>query len=237
MSLKLLLIFINHLFFVNFVFLYRWTIPTFCTGLQNGKLTEKDIYQTKPALSSLQLTNELAKLWTEEISRPKPSIARVVRRAFGYKLIILDLSFMILETAGRFFMPICIGGLIDYFNSSDTEFVTKEWAYIYASGIIISIPLVSILFPFYDFYLSEIGIKVRKGLGGLVYRKTLSISKSHSNDGIQGKSINILSTDLSIFEDCLKAIHGLWRGPLESLTIGVILFLKIGYPALIGEYF
>lgn len=133
-------------------------------------------------------------------------------------------------------MPICIGGLIDYFNQSEANKVTKQEAYIYAAGIVVSTPLVSLLIPVYDFYLSEVGLKVRKGLGGLIYRKTLRISKSLSNDGIQAKAINILSTDLSIFEDCLKAIHGLWRGPLESLTIGAILFLKIGYPALIGEY-
>lgn len=143
---------------------------------------------------------------------------------------------MILETVGRFFMPICIGGLIDYFNNSDTEFVTTEWAYIYGVGIILSVPLVSVLFPCYDFYLSEVGLKVRKGLGGLIYRKTLKISKSHSNDGIQGKSINILSTDLSIFEDWIHGAPGLWRGPFESLTIGFILFLKVGYSALVGMY-
>lgn len=132
-------------------------------------------------------------------------------------------------------MPICIGGLIDYFDKSEQNKVTKQEAYIYATGIIVSVPLITLLFPVYDFYLSEIGLKLRKGLGGLIYRKTLRISKSLSNDGIQGKAINILSTDLSIFEECMKALHGLWRGPLESVTIGGILFFKIGYPALIGK--
>uniref|UniRef100_T1GFL6 Uncharacterized protein n=1 Tax=Megaselia scalaris TaxID=36166 RepID=T1GFL6_MEGSC len=58
-------------------FIYIVDCSYFGTGLRNGKLTEKDIYQTKSDLSSLQLTNELSKLWTEELSRPNPSIARV----------------------------------------------------------------------------------------------------------------------------------------------------------------
>lgn len=79
-----------------------------------------------------------------------------------------------------------------------------------------------------------IGTKIRLALSGLIYRKCLKLSKSSSNDGSNGKAINIMSNDLGKFDICLVFLHDLWKGPVESLLLGTVMFLHIEYAAIIG---
>lgn len=61
-------------------------------------LTEDDLYDNKPTLNSQPLTNKFLKLWNDELTREKPSIFRMLFRAYGTLLIIMGVLYCVLET-------------------------------------------------------------------------------------------------------------------------------------------
>lgn len=63
-----------------------------------GPLTQDDLYENKPALNSHRLTNRFQELWNEELVRKKPSVFRVLFRAYGMALIVMGVLYCMLET-------------------------------------------------------------------------------------------------------------------------------------------
>lgn len=116
----------------------------------------------------------------------------------------------------------------------DQTEISKETAYLYALGITFFSPIIALTFHPWFYYMFCIGTKIRLALSGLIYRKCLKLSKSSSNDGSNGKAINIMSNDLGKFDICLVFLHDLWKGPVESLLLGTVMFLHIEYAAIIG---
>lgn len=63
------------------------------------------------------------------------------------------------------------------------------------------------------------------------------MSKSTISDGFGGFIINIISTDLTTFDQWLQYIHLLWKGPVEVLIFGYLISLEIGNYGWIGIIF
>lgn len=77
--------------------------------------------------------------------------------------------------------------------------------------------------------------KLRVACSGLIYRKSLSLSKSSSDDDQNGKIINLLSNDLEHID--LYVLFGLWKGPIETVLFLVIIYTEIGVAGIIGMAF
>ncbi|KAL5284718.1 ABCC4.2 family protein [Megaselia abdita] len=210
---------------------FWWTIPLFKKG-QRRPLEEKDLYETKPSMRSFGLTENFSHLWDEELLEESPSIVRLIFKAYGWNIMIVDLFFSLTETTTRFLEPICFGGLVSYFSEGSD--VSENWAFIYAFGVALCSPLAALLFHPYYFYIYEIGTKVRIGLAGLIFRKCLKLSKTFSNEGIEGRAINILSNDIGRFDVALIFAHDVWKGPLEAVLLTIVMYWYIQYSAIIG---
>lgn len=72
---------------------------------------------------------------------------------------------------------------------------------------------------------------------GLIYRKALRISKSSTQEGQNGKIINLLSNDLAKFEVAFIYIHEVWKGPLQAILFMVVIYKEIGIAGVIGLIF
>lgn len=66
--------------------------------------------------------------------------------------------------------PLCLGGLVSYFVPGQTV-ITKDWAYLYASGIIFSSAVSVFTFHPFILYILQMATKMRLGCSGLVYKK------------------------------------------------------------------
>lgn len=133
-------------------------------------------------------------------------------------------------------MPLFLGGLVGYFATDQTT-ITESMAYYYAFGIVICMLLPVLTFHPFIFYIFQVGTKLRLALSGLIYRKCLEVSKSNRNDGLRARAINILSNDLGRFDVALCFLHDTWKGPMESLLIGCLMYREIGISAVIGVSF
>lgn len=63
------------------------------------------------------------------------------------------------------------------------------------------------------------------------------MTKSAQVDGINGKVINLLSNDLGKFDIAICFIHDLWKGPLETILLGYLVYREIGVAGIIGIVF
>lgn len=131
-----------------------------------------------------------------------------------------------------------MGGFVAYFAQNDKSVdISLSDAYWYATGIVLSTAFMIISFHPTILYVFRTACKVRVACSGLMYRKALRLSKSSTEDGLNGKIINILSNDLSKFDIGLAFLHDVWKGPIESLTFFVIIYWEIGISAVIGMAF
>ncbi|KAH8272109.1 hypothetical protein KR026_008581 [Drosophila bipectinata] len=214
---------------------FWWMRDLFKRGLQ-GPLTDEELYQHRKTLDSERVTNKFAELWDDELKRSNPSVVRMILRAYGKIFVPLGLAFSICETICKSLMPLFLGGLVGYFATNQTE-ISEQAAYLYALGIVICMLVPVITFHPFIFYIFQVGTKLRLALSGLIYRKCLQVSKSSSNDGLRGRAINILSNDLGRFDVALCFLHDTWKGPLESILIGYLMYREIGISSVIGVSF
>lgn len=56
-------------------------------------------------------------------------------------------------------------------------------------------------------------------------------------DGFNGKVINLMSVDVSQFDQSLQFIHLLWKGPVEITIFGYLIYREIGVFGWIGVGF
>ncbi|EDW98328.1 probable multidrug resistance-associated protein lethal(2)03659 [Drosophila yakuba] len=214
---------------------FWWMRDLFKRGLQ-GPLTDEELYQHRKTLDSERVTNKFAELWDDELKRNNPSVVRMILRAYGKIFLPMGLAFSISETICKSLMPLFLGGLVGYFATNQTD-ISEKTAYLYAMGIVICMLVPVITFHPFIFYIFQVGTKLRLALSGLIYRKCLQVSKSSSNDGLRGRAINILSNDLGRFDVALCFLHDTWKGPMESILIGFLMYREIGISAVIGVSF
>lgn len=86
-------------------------------------------------------------------------------------------------------------------------------------------------------YLFKTACKIRVACSGLVYQKSLRILKSSTKDGQNGQIINLLSNDLTKFDDGLTFLYDVFKGPLELLTYSVVIYMEIGVASVAGILF
>lgn len=215
--------------------IFRWLKNTFKTGMKRP-IEEDEIYEVTNSLRSDKNTREFAELWNEELKKPKPSIIRVIMKLHGFRLIFWGIVFSVLETLSRLVQPLCLGGLVSYFVPNQTEYTIND-AYWCAGGIVLSSATMIVSFHPTILYIFKLAAKVRVGCTGLIYRKALRLSKSTTEDGISGKVINLISNDLAKFDIGFAFIHDVWKGPLESIVFGCVIYREIGISAVIGMAF
>lgn len=211
---------------------FLWTWPLFRTGLKQT-ITEKDVSTDNPTLECRKLTETFSSLWSEELEKTKPNVFNVVFKFCGWSVLFRSIIYTFLELtcyAGR---PICLGLLVEHFST--TSNISRNEAYWYGAGLVASVFLPLIGFHQLTFFLRLSSEKSRIGLSGLIYKKIMEISKG-SSDGINAKAINILSTDMSKFELAFIFVYRLWRGPLEAIVFGILMYREVGPPALVGLF-
>ncbi|XP_055848005.1 probable multidrug resistance-associated protein lethal(2)03659 [Episyrphus balteatus] len=211
---------------------FWWLHKIFKKGLRD-KLELEDLYEHKPSLDSTTTTNGLIRYWEEEMKKPKPSLLRMIFRAYGWSFVPICVLYSILEISVSSLQPLFLGGLISHFSETKPD-VSEKQAYFYATGIVLCSLTTTLAFHPFMFYIFEVGVKIRLACSGLVYRKCLRSSITAYNDGLSSQAIILLSNDLSQLDLGFYFFHDLWKGPIEAVIFGYLMYKEIGWPALVG---
>lgn len=78
---------------------------------------------------------------------------------------------------------------------------------------------------------------MRAACGGLIYQKMLKLPKSSTEEGQNGKIINLMSSDLARFDLALSFLYGIWEGPLQTTLFSIVIYMEIGVSGIIGVMF
>ncbi|CAF1126838.1 unnamed protein product [Rotaria sp. Silwood1] len=81
---------------------------------------------------------------------------------------------------------------------------------------------------------ARIGIQIRVALSSLIYKRLVSLpTRAIIKTTTTGQMVNLISTDVSKFEELYKFIHHLWATPVEVLIVFGIIWNEIGIPTFI----
>lgn len=127
---------------------------------------------------------------------------------------------------------------MSYFaQKADDHTITLEHAYLFASGIVLSTAITCLSFHPYMLFTTRTAVRVRVALSGMIYQKTLRLIKSSTEDGDNGKIINLLTNDLAKFDSAFIVMHEAWKGPLQSVMYLAIIYHEVGWSGVFGVVF
>lgn len=134
-------------------------------------------------------------------------------------------------------------------------------AFLYGAGLISCALLSGSITNPYLMYTFQKGLQIRVAFTSMIYNKVfmnsqsfikttrkslipfffllqaIDMRKSSSINSSNGKIINLLSFDTFRFDTVISLMHHIWKGPIEILVFGFVLYQEMGYYGWIGIAF
>ncbi|CAH1109526.1 unnamed protein product [Psylliodes chrysocephalus] len=221
----------------NFIssLLFCWLLPYFVKGYKRT-LTEDDMYRHRKDHDSGELCKKLEKRWKKHLENNKePSYLRVLLGTFLYEFTLLNILVIMTESM-TMAQPFLISKLLLIYEEKSPEGAKNE-VYIYTS-LIVFIQFVQIV-CIHKFLLGmmQVGMKFRISSCSLIYKKTLRLSQSAMAETTIGQIVNLLSNDVSRFDQATHRLHFIYLAPIQTLVVMYLLYIHIGLAALSGAVF
>ncbi|XP_068086395.1 ATP-binding cassette sub-family C member 4 [Anabrus simplex] len=219
------------------VLIFWWLKDLFLLGNRKD-LTEEDLYNTLPEDMSQTLGDKLEKHWRSELAvdsktgKKKPSLTRAIRRTFGWSYMRIGFFTLAQNIIFRIGIPVFLGKLVMYFNPGSST--TKNEAYIYAACLVCT--LSCLVFSTHQVAANSllVGMRVRIACCSLIYRKVLRLSKTALGQTAAGQMVNLLSNDVSRFDQLPLYLHYVWIMPIQTVIATYFIWQVVGVSALIG---
>lgn len=198
----------------------------------------EDLYKPLSKHNARNLGNKLEAAWEQEHKNHKnPSLMRAGLKVFGGNLMLMGIALLAIEMLFKVTSPILLGGIVHHYANSNNNNTYSNEVYFYAAGLIM-FSFLNVIFA-HGLMLANLslGMKMRVAACSTIYRKSLKLSKTALAHVESGQTINLLSNDVSRFELIAMFCHYLWVGPIETLVVGVLMYLEIGISAIAGIVF
>lgn len=120
-----------------------------------------------------------------------------------------------------------------YYIPGETK-ITKKFAYIYASLLVLSAIISAITSHNYMYKMQHIGMCARVACCSLIYRKCLKLNRKALISTTTGKIINLSSNDVSRFDRSIHQLLSLMMFPLLICVFVYIMYVYVGLAACSG---
>ncbi|KAJ3417651.1 Multidrug resistance-associated protein 4 [Chytridiales sp. JEL 0842] len=225
-------------FFIRWAFAY--VNPVLKRGVA-GELDGNDVMSIEDADKAHTLSTSILTSWEKELStyhahllnepnKPvnlhSPRLWYSTFKVFGLPYLWPGLASFV-ETIVKIAQALLLGYLLTWF--SDPNSTLKE-GLLWAMGLGLSALAHAVLHHVEFFLAMRVGMQMRVGFVGALYKKCLALSVSHT--GSTGAILNLVSNDVQRFEDAAPFAHFVWLGPLEVLLITYFMYVEIGWAAL-----
>ncbi|XP_031633880.1 probable multidrug resistance-associated protein lethal(2)03659 [Contarinia nasturtii] len=215
---------------------FWWLTDLFKLGLHKP-LVASDIYKNLHANDSVKLTQKFNECWEEEKNHGKknPRIKHIIWKLCVSKIIGFSFIYSLVDIFLRITQSFCLGGLVTHFSDENDH--PNTMAIWYACVLIMCAFISSSLTNPFQMYAFQKGMQMRVAFASMIYNKAIKMRKSSSISHLNGKIINLLAFDTYRFDNALSLLHHLWKGPIEVILFGFLLYKEIGYYGLIGIVF
>ncbi|KYM96120.1 hypothetical protein ALC62_13171 [Cyphomyrmex costatus] len=196
-----------------------------------------NVYNIMPADNSEFLGNKLEENWKNEVHAAKedsrkPKFFTALKKTFIWSFFYYGGWILMLTVVVRTMQIYILGLFIWHFDPRAAS--TQEEAYLYASGMIILTIMVVMITHHSNLGLMEIGMRVRIASSSLIYRKILRLSSSTITS--PGQIVNLLSNDMSKFEQLFTTLHYIWILPIQGSIIAFLIWQSVGIASLAGVF-
>ncbi|XP_044266059.1 probable multidrug resistance-associated protein lethal(2)03659 [Tribolium madens] len=212
---------------------YTYMFPIFKRAFKNG-LTENDLFQPLDEHKASILGDKLEKLWKVEYRIQKnQGLYKALYKLFALNFLLLGLIRLINEIILVVVMPMSIANLVIYFETSQTQ-ISETEAYVNAAVIVFCRLSDALITHGTMMGLTHIAMKMRIACSSLIYRKILRINKTALVDTTIGQLVNLLSNDVSKFDQSFVLANFTWIAPIQAAVGTYLLYQEIGVSAIFG---
>ncbi|KAM9537342.1 ATP-binding cassette sub-family C member 3 [Guaruba guarouba] len=160
----------------------------------------------------------------------KPSFLKALLRTFG-SYFLIGSFFKLIQDLLSFVNPQLLSALIGFIKNKDAP---AWWGYVIAALMFICAVLQTLILHQHFQYCFVTGMRLRTGITGLIYRKSLVITNSAKRSSTVGEIVNLMSVDAQRFMDLMTFLNMLWSAPLQIFLALYFLWQTLGPSVLAG---
>ncbi|NXK73375.1 MRP3 protein, partial [Amazona guildingii] len=160
----------------------------------------------------------------------KPSFLKALLRTFG-SYFLIGSFFKLIQDLLSFVNPQLLSALIGFIKNKDAP---AWWGYVIAALMFICAVLQTLIVHQHFQYCFVTGMRLRTGITGVIYRKSLVITNSAKRSSTVGEIVNLMSVDAQRFMDLMTFLNMLWSAPLQIFLALYFLWQTLGPSVLAG---
>ncbi|XP_050979758.1 ATP-binding cassette sub-family C member 3 isoform X1 [Labeo rohita] len=160
----------------------------------------------------------------------QPSFLRALLKAFG-PYFLIGSAFKLLQDLITFVNPQLLRMLIDF---TKQPVAPAWWGYSLAFLMFGTSLLQTLILHQHFQYCFVTGMRLRTGIIGAIYRKSLVITNEAKRSSTVGEVVNLMSVDAQRFMDLTTFLNMLWSAPLQIILALFFLWQNLGPSVLAG---
>ncbi|XP_068065704.1 ATP-binding cassette sub-family C member 3 isoform X1 [Anomalospiza imberbis] len=160
----------------------------------------------------------------------KPSFLKALLRTFG-PYFLIGSFFKLIQDLLSFVNPQLLSVLIGFIKNKDAP---AWWGFLIAALMFICAVLQTLILHQHFQYCFVTGMRLRTGITGVIYRKSLAITNSAKRSSTVGEIVNLMSVDAQRFMDLMTFLNMLWSAPLQIFLALYFLWQTLGASVLAG---
>lgn len=213
---------------------FSWVTPVVVTG-RARPLEPVDVpVMTSAYAADVAAEHHLSPHWTNECSRPHPSLLRALFKAFGLRLSLAGV-FKIFNDALLFVPPILLRSITRFLQHREKQHLSSSYGALLAVFLFVSYVLQSLLFNHYFNINCTVQALLRGALVSTLYKKSCRLSPESRAAYTSGQIQNLMSNDSRAVSDVVLYIHMLWSSVFQVVIAVALLVGLLGWlPTLAG---
>ncbi|NXX22096.1 MRP3 protein, partial [Podargus strigoides] len=160
----------------------------------------------------------------------KPSFLKALLRTFG-PYFLIGSFFKLIQDLLSFVNPQLLSVLIGFIKNKDAP---AWWGFLIAALMFTCAVLQTLILHQHFQYCFVTGMRLRTGITGVIYRKSLVITNSAKRSSTVGEIVNLMSVDAQRFMDLMTFLNMLWSAPLQIFLALYFLWQTLGPSVLAG---
>ncbi|XP_059938247.1 ATP-binding cassette sub-family C member 3 isoform X2 [Mesoplodon densirostris] len=149
---------------------------------------------------------------------------------FGSSLL-LSMCFKLIQDLLSFINPQLLSVLIRFISNPTAP---RWWGFLVAGLMFVCSVMQTLILHQYYHCIFVMGLRVRTGIIGVIYRKALVITNAVKRQSTVGEIVNLMSVDAQRFMDVVPFINLLWSAPLQMILAVYFLWQNLGPSVLAG---
>lgn len=214
---------------------FGWIFSLVYRGWKNP-LQDNDLWELRDSEKGKITSGKLINSWhavsdDDKEHKPGNTLFVAIFRNNRRKLF-LSAVLKLFDVALGTTQPLLIAGVLNSLEEGDPFSVSLAWAF----SLLLSPILKTIFENHYFLIVMRNGMRVRSGLQGTIYDKSLRMSPSARASSSLGQIVNLMQLDTQRIGDFFQFCNNLWAAPLQIIVTVALLFRFIGVSALIGLF-